>query len=59
VSSGAIVVTVHQEAGNWTDRIAQEGPTLTPYHSYVEGKFGFRVPGKDRLVVGSFSFTPK
>jgi hypothetical protein len=59
VTANAISVTVKQDANNASDRIAREGPSLTPGQSFTRGRFGFRVPGKDKLVVGTFSFTPK
>jgi serine/threonine-protein kinase len=59
VTATAIVVSVKQDAGNVSDRIAHEGPSLSPGQSFLHGRFGFRVPGKDKLVVGTFAFTPK
>jgi hypothetical protein len=59
VTPTTVNVTIRQDAANLSDKISHEGPSLAPAQSLVRGRFGFRVPGKDRLVVGTFAFTPK
>jgi hypothetical protein len=61
VTDTAIVTSVQQEANRFPaiDRLARDGPSLVPTTSFLRGRFGFRVPGKDRLAVNSFTFTPR
>jgi tetratricopeptide (TPR) repeat protein len=59
VTPTLITVTIKQDAGSWSDRISREGPSLNAGQSLARGRFGFRIPGKDKLVVGTFAFTPK
>jgi hypothetical protein len=55
VSANSIVTTIQQGSEKLTaiDRFESANGGL------LNGKFGFRVPGKDRLAVAAFSFTPK
>ena len=61
VTDAAIVNSVQQEANRYPaiDRLARDGPTLGPSQSFLRGRFGFRVPGRDRLAVEAFTFAPK
>jgi hypothetical protein len=61
VTATSIVNSIQQGANNYSsvDRLAHEGPSLNPGQSFVRGRFGFRVPGKDRLAVSAFTFTPR
>jgi hypothetical protein len=61
VTDTAIVTSVQQEANRFPaiERLARDGPSLVPTTSFLRGRFGFRVPGKDRLAVNSFTFTPR
>jgi hypothetical protein len=54
VTATAIVTSIKQEGNNFPDIDRFENPK-----SGLKGKFGFRVPGKDKLAVGGFAFTSK
>lgn len=55
VTSNSIVTSIKQESNNF--------PAIDKFtgqdENFLKGHFGFRVPGKDRLAVGNFAFTPK
>jgi hypothetical protein len=53
VTAAVISVTVRQDGNNVQDRIAREGPSLAPAQSLSRGRFGFRVPGKDRRALAT------
>ena len=55
VTGNAIVTSIQQE-GN---KFPEIDKFTEPKTNLLQGQFGFRVPGKDKLAVGSFSFTPK
>jgi hypothetical protein len=56
VAGNSIVTNIQQQA---VDQFTRSGPSLEPAMNFTRGKFAFRVPGKDRLAVSAFSFTPK
>jgi multidrug efflux pump subunit AcrB len=55
VTANSIVTSIKQEGNNFPqiDKFAEPKTNLS------QGNFGFRVPGKDKLAVGNFSFAPK
>jgi hypothetical protein len=59
VTQKAIVVNIQQDTNRFpdVDRLPMGEVSLKPNRSFLQGHFGFRVPGKDRLAVGDFTFT--
>jgi hypothetical protein len=60
-----VQVTVEVTGNSIVTSIVQEGNKFPEIDKFTEpktnlskGRFGFRVPGKDKLAVGSFSFSP-
>ena len=60
-----VQVTIEVTANAITTSIVQEGnkyPNIDKFENPkggLKGKFGFKVPGKDKLAVGGFTFTGK
>ena len=53
VTPNAIVTSIQQGEEKYVDRFE------TPGGSFLGGKFGFRVPGKDRMAIAAFAFTAR
>jgi hypothetical protein len=55
VTPNSVTTSIQQEGNNFPgiDRITSQNT------NFAKGRFGFRVPGRDRLAVGNFTFTPK
>jgi len=61
VTQNAIVVqNIQQDANRFpdVDRLTMEEVSLKPKRSFLQGHFGFRIPSRDRLAIGAFTFTP-
>ena len=54
VTANAIVTSIVQEGNKYPEIDRFQNPK-----SGTKGKFGFRVPGKDKLAVGAFAFAGK
>jgi hypothetical protein len=52
VTQNSIVTSIQQEDNNYPAIDKFSDPKI----NLLQGKFGFRVPGKDRLAVGAFTF---
>jgi hypothetical protein len=50
MTPASIVSSIKQESNNFP----QIDKFLDPKTKLMQGKFGFRVPGKDKLAVGTF-----
>jgi hypothetical protein len=55
VTANAIVTSIVQEGNKYPQIDRFENPKS----GALNGKFGFRVPGKDKLAVGAFAFAGK